>query len=113
MGLTKHLARSRCLVADDLLFAAIVIICKHCLTYDANLSALTGRRVSVRRIHASRRGSRELNRAGAAGCGTYLGSGLISLSSGQGCPAEGPQILCRHREKSFARVSRQCAQEVV
>jgi hypothetical protein len=52
MGLTKHLARSRCLVADDLLFAAIVIICKHCLTYDANLSALAGRRVSVRRIDA-------------------------------------------------------------
>jgi len=29
MGLTKHLARSRCLVADGVLFAAIVIICKY------------------------------------------------------------------------------------
>jgi len=39
MGLTKHLARSRCLVADDLLFAAIVIICKYCVADNANLSA--------------------------------------------------------------------------
>ncbi len=28
MGLTKHSARFRCLVADSVLFAAIVIICK-------------------------------------------------------------------------------------
>jgi hypothetical protein len=40
MGLTKHLARSRCLVADNLLFAAIAIICKCCVADDANLSAL-------------------------------------------------------------------------
>ncbi len=30
MGLTKHSARFRCLVADAILFAAIVIICKCC-----------------------------------------------------------------------------------
>ncbi len=37
MGLTKHSARFRCLVADVVLFAAIVIICKCCLAFDENL----------------------------------------------------------------------------
>jgi hypothetical protein len=39
MGLTKHSARFRCLVADHILFAAIVIICKCCRACDANLCA--------------------------------------------------------------------------
>jgi hypothetical protein len=41
MGLTKHLARFRCLVADELLFAAIALICKRRVVDDANLSAVS------------------------------------------------------------------------
>jgi hypothetical protein len=55
MGLTKHLARSRCLVADDLLFAAIAFICKYCVANDANLRALRGREFRFLRVDASRR----------------------------------------------------------
>ena len=47
MGLTKHLARFRCLVADSLLFAAIVLICKHCVADDTNLSAVRGSEFGV------------------------------------------------------------------
>src|SRR5450631_1988326 len=47
MGLTKHSARSRCLVADNLLFAVIAIICKCCVADDAILSALRERAIAA------------------------------------------------------------------